>query len=69
MRRAYLAAGIGIKPGRKEVVIPARPTIGPMRDVLLPKAPKYVEDKIFGYLTIGGPKNVFKSGKEYKVWG
>lgn len=68
-RLAFLSAKLGMKPSTTEIDIPARPTIGPMRDVLLPKAPKYVEDKIFGYLTKGVPKKVFKSGKKYKVWG
>jgi len=69
MRRAYLAAGIGIKPGRKEVVIPARPTIEPMSDVLVPKAAGYVEGKIWGYLTKGSPINVPKSRRKYVVRG
>lgn len=69
MRRAYLAAGVGIKPGRKEVVIPARPTIEPMSDVLVPKAAGYVEEKIWGYLTKGSPINVPKSRRKYVVRG
>lgn len=68
LRRAYMAAGIGLRPGKQEIIVPARPTIGPMRDVLAPKAAPYVEEKIWEYLGKGAPA-FERSRRKYRVLG
>jgi hypothetical protein len=66
VRRGYLAS-IGISKTKKEIDIPARPTIGPMKRVLVPEIPGYVEDKIWGYLIKGSRSGIKASRRKYVV--
>lgn len=53
MRRAFGAAKIPLSRGKNRIVIPARPTMGPMQTVLAPKVFPYIEQKFFEYAQKG----------------
>jgi hypothetical protein len=69
MRLAFAAAGLGM-PRKASFTAPARPTIGPMYDVLQGQIYPHMEDQIWSYLqgnnTRSRPK---KPKKKYIVKG
>lgn len=60
--------GVFLSHGKNEIETPARPTIGPMRQILVPRIPGYFNDKIEEYLE-GDIEGQSYSGKKYKVFG
>jgi hypothetical protein len=53
MRHAFGAAGIPLSIGKDKVVIPARPTMNPLRTMLAPKIFPYIEQKFLEYAQKG----------------
>lgn len=53
MRHAFGAAGMPLKRGKDKVIIPARPTMNPLRSALEPKIFPYIEQKFLEYAAKG----------------
>lgn len=70
-RYRYWAAGVPLGRGKTNIVIPARPTIQPMRDFLTPKVAPYLEAKFRYYLHNEGniEWGIKASTKKYTVKG
>jgi hypothetical protein len=68
MRQQFLEAGLHPSKNKTEVVIPKRPTIGPMFRILAPQITPYIADKLDEYETKGLP-DVAKNPRKYRVKG
>lgn len=55
MRYAFWAAGVPIGRSKDRIIIPARPTFGPMYRVLDPQLEPYMAGKIFQFMDEGTP--------------
>ncbi len=58
---------IALRRGTRKIVIPARPTIGPMRAALIPRMGPYIKDKVVGYLTKDMERTTPRSSRKYVV--
>jgi len=67
MRVPFLAAGIPISRKKRSIVIPARPTFDPLRAVLVPQIPGYLERKMQSYLAGNDRRGKKTSYRKYRV--
>jgi len=68
MRKAYFAAGVGMKTGTGRVSVPERPTIDPIYEKFGTRIPSYVEEKLWGYLTGNSARSRPKTRRTYSVF-
>ncbi|MCF4150221.1 hypothetical protein L2W58_00160 [Dethiosulfovibrio sp. F2B] len=64
-----LKKGVRLRKETREIILPARPTIGPMREVLVPRIPGYFVKKIDGYMEDDMKRSTKKSKRKYRVYG
>lgn len=65
LRSEFIQAGLHPKIDKENVIIPARPTYGPMFKVLEPQISPYMKKKIDQYLFTENKKK--RTGKKYKI--
>lgn len=69
MRGAFAEGGDPLKASTQELVIPARPTYGPMYRVVEPLTAPYLQQKLEDYATNPPPVGAAKPSRSYVVFG
>jgi hypothetical protein len=67
MRYAFWAAGVPLSRKKGQIVVPPRPTFGPMYRLLEPKIEPYMSQKIFQYMDEGTPTQA-SATRKYTVF-
>ncbi len=68
MRLAFAAAGVTQSPSKTNIEVPARPTYGPMRNVISIGAPKKVEERLIQYMNGVTERSAKGSKRRYRVY-
>ncbi len=69
VRRAFFAAGLGMRSSKTSIEIPARPTIEPMARMLKDRIPNYVQQKLGEYLEKSPPASAQPKLSKYVIHG